>query len=66
MWGEPQNPERARAVLEYVSQQGVERGRLTSQGYGKRKPLCPGHNEECWGQNRRVEFVILQRSDGRQ
>jgi outer membrane protein OmpA-like peptidoglycan-associated protein len=55
--------ERARAVLEYVSKRGVERGRLQSRGYGKRKPLCGEHNEPCWSKNRRVEFVIMKRSD---
>jgi outer membrane protein OmpA-like peptidoglycan-associated protein len=58
--------ERARAVLDYVAKGGVERGRLTSHGYGKRKPLCEEQNEDCWSKNRRVEFVIQQRSDGRQ
>ena len=32
-------------------------------GYGETKPVCPQHNEDCWSKNRRVEFVILKRSD---
>jgi outer membrane protein OmpA-like peptidoglycan-associated protein len=25
--------------------------------------VCSEHNEDCWSKNRRVEFVIIKRSD---
>jgi peptidoglycan-associated lipoprotein len=25
--------------------------------YGKEKPTCREHNEDCWAKNRRVEIV---------
>jgi outer membrane protein OmpA-like peptidoglycan-associated protein len=54
---------RAAAVKRYLTEHGVEADRLQSHGYGETKPVCNQHNEKCWSQNRRVEFVILRRSD---
>ena len=36
---------------------------LKAHGYGETKPVCRESTEECWSKNRRVEFVILKRSD---
>ena len=47
----------------YLTEKGIEAARLQSNGYGKRRPICPQHKEDCWSKNRRVEFVILKRSD---
>jgi OmpA-OmpF porin, OOP family len=55
--------DRAAAVKTYLIEHGVENDRLQSHGYGETKPVCPQHNEACWSKNRRVEFVILRRSD---
>jgi OmpA-OmpF porin, OOP family len=55
--------DRAAAVKEYLIGKGVSADRLQSHGYGETKPLCAQHNEHCWSQNRRVEFVILRRTD---
>jgi len=54
---------RSQAVRTYMTDKGVEPGRLQAHGYGETKPVCSAHNEDCWSQNRRVEFVILKRSD---
>jgi len=54
---------RSQAVRTYLSDKGVEPGRLDAHGYGETRPVCGGHNEDCWSQNRRVEFVIQKRSD---
>jgi len=54
---------RAASVKAYLVEHGVEDKRLQSHGYGETKPVCPQHNDKCWSQNRRVEFVILRRSD---
>jgi OmpA-OmpF porin, OOP family len=56
--------DRAAAVKQYLIGKGVDADRLLSHGYGETKPLCRRHDEACWSQNRRVEFVILRRSDG--
>jgi outer membrane protein OmpA-like peptidoglycan-associated protein len=55
--------DRSAAVKTYLIEHGVEAERLQSHGYGETKPVCPQHNETCWSKNRRVEFVILRRSD---
>ena len=37
---------------------------VRSKGYGKYCPLAPGHDEDAWEQNRRVEFKIVKTLDG--
>lgn len=51
---------RARAALEYLVSLGVPRERLSVIGYGKERPLAPGHDEEAWAQNRRDEFEVVK------
>ena len=55
--------DRAAAVKQYLIGKGVEADRLQSHGYGETRPLCRQHDERCWSQNRRVEFVIVRRTD---
>ena len=55
--------DRAAAVKQYLIDKGVAADRLLSHGYGETKPLCKRHDEACWSKNRRVEFVILRRTD---
>lgn len=52
---------RARAVVDYLSAQGVPAERLSYVGYGKRCPLLPNATEKERSINRRVEFVIVNR-----
>src|SRR5450432_4195498 len=54
---------RAHSVRVALEQRNVLPGRMKSHGYGETKPICTQHNEDCWSQNRRVEFIILKRSD---
>ncbi len=54
---------RSRAVMRAIEERGVEPGRLRSKGYGETKPICNQHNEDCWSQNRRVEFIIVRRAE---
>jgi OmpA-OmpF porin, OOP family len=54
---------RAASVRRALDERNVEPGRLKSHGYGETKPICTQHNEDCWSQNRRVEFIILKRAD---
>ncbi len=53
---------RARAVMEYLASQGVDRKRLASKGFGNEKPLADNDTEEGREKNRRVEFTILEQS----
>jgi len=55
---------RAASTLEYLVSQGIERERLTSQGYGESMPLndCTeptGCTSEQYARNRRSEFTVM-------
>jgi peptidoglycan-associated lipoprotein len=50
---------RAAAVKSYLSSLGVEGGRLVTISYGEERPADPGHGEEAWEKNRRVDFKAM-------
>ena len=52
---------RARAVVEYLKQQGIEAERLEYVGKGSADPLAPNDSPEGRALNRRVEFLLLER-----
>jgi peptidoglycan-associated lipoprotein len=49
---------RANAAKEYLVSQGVGPDRMDSVSYGKERPYCSEHTEECWQKNRRAHFVL--------
>jgi peptidoglycan-associated lipoprotein len=51
---------RAGAVKQALVQAGVGADRVKTISYGKEKPVCTDHNEQCWQQNRRGHFVYGQ------
>jgi outer membrane protein OmpA-like peptidoglycan-associated protein len=51
---------RAKAILEFLAQRGVQRSRLASEGFGSSRPLVEGDTERAWFMNRRVEFVVTR------
>ncbi len=53
---------RAKAVMKYLVDKGVDAKRLTAQGYGETQPLDRRHNEAAWAKNRRVAFLIIKRA----
>ena len=55
--------DRTQSVRAYLIEKGLDAGRLQAKGYGETKPVCKERNENCWSKNRRVEFVIIKRSD---
>ncbi|HSI91696.1 MAG TPA: OmpA family protein [Adhaeribacter sp.] len=50
---------RARAVADFLTNNGVPRDRIRSAGYGESKPAVPNSSEANRQQNRRIEFKIL-------
>ncbi len=48
--------QRSNAVVKALERMGVERKRLRILSKGKNEPLCREQAEDCWQQNRRVEF----------
>tara|TARA_B100000575_G_scaffold268829_1_gene248047 strand:- start:686 stop:2263 length:1578 start_codon:yes stop_codon:yes gene_type:complete len=55
--------DRSEAVREYLIRQGVPSDRLNAVGRGEREPLDARENPDAWELNRRVEFIIEERSD---
>ena len=41
---------------------GVPANRLQSEGYGETRPVDSREVPEAWEQNRRVEFVIVEKN----
>jgi peptidoglycan-associated lipoprotein len=49
--------QRATAVKNALTTQGVNGSRIKTISYGKEKPFCTESNEACWQQNRRGHLV---------
>ncbi len=52
--------ERARAVMQYLTEKGVAPSRLVAEGFGEEKPIADNATSEGRDRNRRVEFTILE------
>jgi OOP family OmpA-OmpF porin len=50
---------RAAAVVKWLVDHGIDKSRLTSQGYGFSKPIATNKTEEGRAENRRVELHIV-------
>jgi len=48
---------RANSARRYLKNLGIPGDRMSTISYGKERPLCTEHDESCWWQNRRAEFV---------
>jgi peptidoglycan-associated lipoprotein len=48
---------RANAVKQYLASLGVSSDRMTTTSFGKEKPFCTTHDEDCWQTNRRGHLV---------
>jgi peptidoglycan-associated lipoprotein len=48
---------RGNAVSDALQAAGGSAGQLEVISYGKEKPVCREHNEDCWSKNRRVEII---------
>ncbi len=52
---------RAKSVVDYLVNQGVDSGRLEYKGYSFTEPVADNNTEEGRAQNRRVEFKVLSK-----
>ncbi|MCJ8167404.1 OmpA family protein [Pontibacter sp. E15-1] len=50
---------RAKAVVEYLSANGIGKNRLSFKGFGESKPIVENTSEENRQQNRRIEMRVL-------
>lgn len=53
-WNIALGDKRATAVATYLERLGVSQAQLKTVSYGKERPLCEEHNEDCWSKNRRA------------
>ena len=53
-WNIALGDKRATSVAQYLETLGVSKAQLRTVSYGKERPLCDQHNEECWAKNRRA------------
>jgi peptidoglycan-associated lipoprotein len=51
---------RAEATKKFLVSLGIAESRLSTTSFGKEKPACNEHNEECWQMNRRAHIVRAQ------
>jgi len=51
---------RAEAAKNFLISLGISAERMETTSWGKERPFCTEHNEECWQQNRRAHFVLAQ------
>jgi peptidoglycan-associated lipoprotein len=51
---------RADSTRDYLISLGMDASQLGTISYGKDRPLCPDHNEDCWAKNRRAHFVLSE------
>ncbi|MGH7964878.1 MAG: peptidoglycan-associated lipoprotein Pal [Candidatus Binatia bacterium] len=49
---------RAKSARDYLVSLGVSADRLSTISYGEELPQCRDADESCWGQNRRVHFLV--------
>ena len=52
---------RAKQVFDYLVTKGIPQENISSVGYGKHNPVADNSTEEGRAQNRRVEFVIIDK-----
>ena len=52
---------RAESVVEYLTEHGIDTGRLDAMGYAFSQPIAPNDTPEGRARNRRVEFKILSK-----
>ena len=50
---------RANSVKKALIAEGIDSERISMVSYGESNPTCKDQTQECWSQNRRVDFTLL-------
>jgi peptidoglycan-associated lipoprotein len=49
---------RAASVKAFLTERGVDGGRVEIVSFGEERPTCTEEDESCWSKNRRAEFEV--------
>jgi peptidoglycan-associated lipoprotein len=52
---------RAQATKNYLIALGIPASRISTVSYGKERPVCAAHTEDCWAANRRAHLIVKPR-----
>jgi len=52
--------DRAKAVMKYLVDHGIDKGRLKTEGWGESKPIADNDSDSGRQENRRVEFLVTK------
>lgn len=52
---------RAQAAKNYLVALGIPASRVGTVSYGKERPVCAEHTEDCWAANRRAHLIVKPR-----
>ena len=52
---------RAKAVMDYLKQKGIDPDKLQAKGYGELKPIADNTTDEGMAKNRRIEFKVREK-----
>jgi peptidoglycan-associated lipoprotein len=50
---------RAASAKKYLTDLGISAKRISLISYGKEKPICTQHDEDCWQKNRRDDLAAV-------
>lgn len=56
--------DRAKSVMQYLIEHGIDAGRLTAEGFGPSRPIADNNTPQGRQTNRRVEFHIRDKAEG--
>ncbi len=51
---------RAKSAKDALVEEGLDASKITTVSLGESNPKCTAKTEECWQQNRRVEFIEVK------
>ena len=52
---------RAKSTMDYLLSLGIPAERMRIISYGKSQPLDMGHDETAWANNRRAQFLVIEK-----
>ena len=57
---QPLSERRARAIVDYLAELGIDEERLSYSGLGGQRPVVSWEDRDSWWKNRRLEFLLIK------